>query len=288
MGQVRWTLAQPGVRYGVLLVAVAAGLVGSAALLGHAVNAPALSAYQQAQTCGLQGSAADNCRLFVPGTVLSDRPYPLGIHALTLATEGSRAVYLGRAEEDRSAIGYGSEALLVLWRGRAARVIGQRLVLEPFTGPPGSAFLLIVVAILCELLCALALGLQGLAWRLRASVIPTSLPPPPSWPAGRPHVQLVFMGALVVALLAARTGHAAIAAPLHAACGLVAAGLMGAAGIGSARALAAVAGRRGMDGLSEEPALRLGSDVALAAVLVALCLSLAADLVVNDLLTLPR
>jgi hypothetical protein len=43
-----------------------------------------------------------------------------------------------------------------------------------------------------------------------------------------------------------------------------------------------------MDGLSEEPALRLGSDVALAAVLVALCLSLAADLVVNDLLTLPR
>jgi hypothetical protein len=96
------------------------------------------------------------------------------------------------------------------------------------------------------------------------------------------------MGALVVALLAARTGHAAIAAPLHAACGLVAAGLMGAAGIGSARALAAVAGRRGLDGLSEEPALRLGSDVALAAVLVALCLSLAADLVVNDLLTLPR
>jgi len=282
-------LAQPGVRYAVLLVAVAAGLIGSAALLGHALNAPSLRAYQQAEACGIQGVPAPDCRLFVPGTVLSDRPYPLGIHALTLATEGSRAVYLGRVDEDRTpVVRPGSDALLVTWRGRAARVIAQGLVLEPFAGPPGAAFLLIVVAILSELLCALALGLQGVAWRHRARMVPTTLPPPPSWQGSRPRVQLVFMAALVIALLAGRTGHAVIAAPLHAASGLVAAVLMGTAGLGSARALAVVAGRKGLDGLSDEPALRLGSDVALAAVLVALCLSLAADLVVNDLITLPR
>jgi hypothetical protein len=224
--------------------------------------------------------------MFVPGTVLSDHPYPLGIHAVTLSREGSPAVYYGRAEESRSpAVAPGSEALLVMWQGRAARVIAQGLVLEPFIGPTGAAFLLIVVAILCELVCAAALGLQGVVWRLRSRVVPT--PPPTTWVAGRPRVQLVFMGALAVALLAGRTGHASVAAPIHAICGLVAAGLLGAAGLGSVRALAAIASR-GLDGLSDEPALRLGSDVVLALVLVSLCLCLTADLVVNDLVTLPR
>jgi len=92
---------------------------------------------------------------------------------------------------------------------------------------------------------------------------------------------------VAVVLLAARSGHALIAAPLHAVCGVALAALCAGAGLRSARALVPVA-RRGMDALSEEPALRLGADVALAAVLVALCLSLATDLVVADLLTLPR
>jgi hypothetical protein len=278
--------ARPGVGYGVLLVAVAAGLVGSAALLGHAVNALLLRAYQRGEPCGTRGAPPPNCRVFVVGTVLGDRPFPLGVHALTVSVAGRRTVYYGRADGDRSAVlGPGSDALLVDWRGRAARVIGQGVVLEPFEGPPGAAFLLILVAVVCELTCTAALTLQGVAWRLRSHLVPLPLRRP--WPVGRPPARLAFAGVLAVALLAGRTAHAAVAAPLHAACGLLAAGVLGAAGLGSARALAAVAGR-GLDGLSEEPALRLGADVALSAVLVALCLSLTADLVVNDLLTLPR
>ncbi|HEY4028294.1 MAG TPA: hypothetical protein VGO86_17840 [Candidatus Dormibacteraeota bacterium] len=83
------------------------------------------------------------------------------------------------------------------------------------------------------------------------------------------------------------SGHAGIAASLHAAGGVVTAGMLTIAGVAPARSLLAI-GRRGMDGLSDERALRLGGDVALAIVLVALCLSLTADLVAGDLLTLAR
>jgi hypothetical protein len=271
-------------------VAIATGLVGSAALLGHALNAPSLRAYQRSQACGLGTAVTPNCRLLVQGTILDDRPLPLGIHALTLSTDRGRAVYYGRAEADRSsdAGAAASDALLIVWSGRTARVIGQGLVLEPFAGPPGSALLLIVLAIVCELVCALALGLQGATWRLRARFVPLpAASAPRSWPGGRPVLQYAFVVALVVALLAGRSGHAAVAVPLHALCGLAAVGMLAANGWGSGRALVTVA-RRGLEGLSDEPALRLGSDVALAGVLVALCASLTADLVVNDLLTLPR
>ncbi|HXM53908.1 MAG TPA: hypothetical protein VOB72_00850 [Candidatus Dormibacteraeota bacterium] len=271
-------------------MALATGLVGSAALLGHALNAPALRAYQQSQACGLGTAVAPDCRLLVQGTILDDRRLPLGIHALTLSTDSGRAVYYGRAEADRSsdAGAAASAALLVVWQGRTARVIGQGMILEPFAGPPGSALLLIVLAIVCELACALALGLQGATWRLRARFVPTpGGGAPRSWPVGRPILQFAFVVALALALLAGRSGHAAIAVPLHTLCGAAAVGILAANGWSSGRALVAVAGR-GLDGLSDEPALRLGSDVALAGVLVALCASLTADLVVNDLLTLPR
>src|SRR5215510_12842272 len=82
VGLVGWALAsvagQPGVRYGVLLVAMASGLVGSAALLGHAVNAPTLVAYDRNDTCGTVSTPPD-CRVLVPGTVLDDRPLLLGV-----------------------------------------------------------------------------------------------------------------------------------------------------------------------------------------------------------------
>src|SRR5205807_1219748 len=163
------------------------------------LNAPSLRAYQQSQACGLGTAVTPNCRLLVQGTILDDRPLPLGIHALTLSTDRGRAVYYGRAEADRSsdAGAAASDALLIVWGGRS--------------------------------------------------------------------------------------GHAAVAVPLHALCGLAAVGMLAANGWGSGRSLVAVA-RRGLEGLSDEPALRLGSDVALAGVLVALCASLTADLVVNDLL----
>lgn len=289
-GAIAWAAArvaaQPGFSYGVLMVAVAAGLVGSAALLAHAVNAPFLHAYQRGQACGIRGARLPDCLVFLPGTVLGDRRYPLGVHAITVSSGGRMLVYYGVSDLARpAAAAPGSDALLVSWRGRAARVVGQGVSLEPFEGPPGAGFLMIVVAIACELLCAATLGLQSIAWRLRTRLLPL-----PRSGAGRAaggtRLQLVF-AALLAALLAGRTGHAAIAAPVHAAAGLLAAGLIGAAGLGAARSLVAL-GRRGLDGLSEEPALRLGGDVALAAVLVGLCLSLAADLVVNDLLTLPR
>jgi hypothetical protein len=288
VGRVAWALArvvgQPGVRYGVLLVAVAAGLVGSAALLGHAFNAPSLSRYQRSLACGIAGARPPDCRAFVAGTVERDSQLPLGVHVVTLSIDGRTAIYYGRADVYHSQILLaGSEALLIGWHGRAARVVGRGLVVEPFEGPPGLALLLIILAIACELVCGVALMLQGISWRLRLRVTPLA----PARTASRGPTQLVFLGALVVAVMAGRSGHAGIAVPLHAACGLVAAGLLGSAGAGSARSLAAI-GQRGLDGLSDERALRLGADVALAVVLVALCLSLTADLVVGDVLSLPR
>lgn len=268
----------PGVRYGVLLVAAAAGLIGSAALLGHAANAPTLVDYQRNHACRGSGSTAD-CLALAAGTVLDDRPLPLGIHAVTLSVEGRRAVYYGWARSYSSPVlPTRSDALLVGWRGRVARVVGPGLTLEPFEGPPGAASFLIVVAIVSELTCGLALSLHAVVGRLRVWG--------PAGAGGRAPLQLV-LAVLAIALLAGRSGHASIAAPLHVACGLVLAGQFGAAGLGSAGALTAVAGA-GLEGLSEERALRLGADAVLAAVLVVLCLSLAADLVVADLLTLPR
>jgi hypothetical protein len=291
VGALSWALAgvagRPGLRYGVLLVAIAAGLIGSAALLGHAANAPTLAAYERNLPCGAGVSTPPDCRALATGTVLEDRPLPLGIHAVTLSVGGRRAVYYGWAESYYAGrLPVRSDALLVTWHGRIARVVGPGLALEPFEGPPGAGFLLIAAAIACELVCGLALGLQGVLWRLRARVLPVSFARR-GRPQVRPPGRLVFLGALVVALLAGRTGHATIAGPLHALCGGAMAVQFGVAGIGAVRELAPVA-RRGMDALSEEPALRLGADVVLAAVLVALCLSLASDLVVADLLTLPR
>jgi hypothetical protein len=288
VGRIVWTLAhavgRPGVRYGSLLVAVASGLVGSAALLAHAVNAPSQSAYQQSLACGIAGAAPPNCRIFVPGAVQSDRSFPFGVHAVTLSVDGRTAVYYGRVDVYHAPVlAGGSEALLIGWHGRATRVVGRGLIVEPFEGPPGLALLTIVLAIVCELICGLALVAQGVAWRLHLRVTPVS----PARAPGRPPLQLVFLGALIVALMAGRSGHAGIAVPLHAACGLVTAGLLASAGLASARSLLAI-GRQGLDGLSEERALRLGADVALAIVLVALCLSLTADLAVGDALTLPR
>jgi hypothetical protein len=291
VGPLAWALAgvagRPGLRYGVLLVAIAAGLIGSAALLGHAANAPALAAYQRSAACGAGGSPPPDCRELATATVLDDRPLPLGVHAVTLAVDGRRAVYYGWADSSYvGALPAQSDAVLVGWRGRLARVVGPGLTLEPFVGPPGAGFLLIAVAVACELLCGLALGLQGLLWRLRARVVPVAFDR-----SGRPWAaapwRVVFLGAIVIALLAGRTGHAVTAAPLHALCGIVMAAQFGLAGVGAAREFAPVA-LRSMDARSEERALRLGSDVVLAAVLVALCLSLAADLVIADLLTLPR
>lgn len=291
IGPVAWALAsvagRPGVRYGVLLVAIAAGLIGSAALLGHAANAPALAAFDRNVACGAGSSPPPDCRTLTTGTVLADRSLPLGVHAVTVAADGHRAVYYGWADSYSSGMPpVDSDALLIVWRGRVARVFSSGLTLEPFEGPPGAGFLLIAVAVACELLCGLALVLHGMLWRLRARALPIPFGRPGrSWfgPAGR----LVLLVAVVVVLLAGRSGHALIAAPLHALCGLVLAVLCGTAGLSSARALVPVA-RRGMDALSEEPALRLGADVVLAAVLVGLCLSLASDLVVADLLMLPR
>ena len=290
-GPVAWLLAaavgRPGVHYGVLLVAVAAALVGSAALLGHAANAPALAAYQRNEPCGAGGSVPPDCRALTAGTVLADRQLLLGVHAVTLSVQGRTAVYYGWAESYYSrTLPERSDAVLVGWHGRAARLVGPGLALEPFEGPPGTAFLLIVVAIGCELVCGLALVLQGVAGRLRGLLLPAAFGPGPRQGVRVP-VQLVFLGCLAVALAAGRTGHATIAAPLHALCGAVMAAQFGAAGLGAARALAPAA-RRGLDALSEERALRLGADVVLAAGLAALCISLAADLVVADLLTLPR
>jgi hypothetical protein len=291
VGPVSWALANlasaAGPRYGVLLVAIAAGLVGSAALLGHAANAPALAAYDRNVACGAAGSLPPDCRVLASGTVLDDRPLPFGIHAVTLAVDGRRAVYYGWADTYYSgALPANSDALLVAWRGRVARVVGPGLTLEPFEGPPGAGFLLIAVAIVCELVCGLALGLQGVLWRLRARVMPLGFGRAGRLRVGAPG-RLVFLGAIVVALLAGRTGHSLVAGPLDALCGIVMAAGFGIAGVGSARELVPVA-RRGLDALSEEYALRLGADIALAIVLVAMCLSLAADLVVADLLTLPR
>lgn len=283
-----WALARlggrPGVRYGVLLVAVAAGLVGSGALLGHALNAPGLRAYQRSTACGLGDAVPPDCQVFSTGTVLNDRPLPLGVHAVTVAAGGRSAVYYGEAQVYQTAVlASGSQALLILWQGRAARVVGQGLAVEPFEGPPGLALLWIVLAIVCELICALALLVQGIVWRLRARLSPL-------WrarPGRSPSLQLIILAALVVAVLAGRTGHAGVAVPLHLACGAVVAVVLGSAGVGSIGSLGAIA-RRGLDALSDEAALRLGADVALAAVLVALCLSLTTDLVVADVLSLPR
>jgi hypothetical protein len=291
VGALTWALAnaagRPGLRYGVLLVAIAAGLIGSAALLGHAANAPTLAAYDRNLPCGAGGSAPPDCRALASGSVLADRPLPLGVHAVTLAFDGHQAVYYGWAESYYTGtLPARSDALLVSWHGRIARVVGPGLTLQPFEGPPGAGFLLIAVAVVCELVCGLALILHGALWRLRARALPVVFERP-SRQAIRPPGRLVFVGALAVVLLAGRTGHALVAAPLHALCGAVLAALCGLAGLSSGRALVPVA-RRGLDALSEEPALRLGADVALAAVLVALCISLAADLVVADLLTLPR
>jgi hypothetical protein len=286
-GALAWALARiagrPGLRYGLLLAALAAGLVGSAALLGHALNAPGLRAYDQERACGIGGPEAPDCRTFDPATVLLDRRFPLGVHAVTLTAAGRTAVYYGWADVYRStALAPGSDALLIGWHGRTARVVGRGMAVDPFTGPPGAASLLLVVAVACEALCALALGLQGVALRLRARVAPLAR----RLPGSGPRLPAVFLGVLVVVVLAGRLGHWSAAAPLHVAGGIAAAALLGAAGVASARSLAALA-RRGV-GLSEERALRLGADVALSAVLVVLCLSLATDLAVSDVLTLPR
>src|SRR5258706_4135330 len=129
VGRLAWALAhvagQPGVRYGVLLVAVAAGLVGSAALLGHAFNAPGLSRYQHSLACGIAGATPPDCRVFVAGTVERDSQLPLGVHVVTLSIDGRTAVYYGRADVYHSQLLVaGSEALLIGWHGRAARVVG--------------------------------------------------------------------------------------------------------------------------------------------------------------------
>jgi hypothetical protein len=293
VGPVAWLLAtvagQPGVRYGLLLLAVAAGLVGSAALLGHAANAPTLSAYERNEACGTAAPAPPDCRSFVSATVEEDRQLPFGVHAVTLSLQGREAVYYGWAETYYApTLAAGSGALLVGWHGRVARVVGPGLTVEPFEGPPGSGFLLITIAVLCEFLCGLAIGAQSLVARLHARLLPLGRPALPALPARSPvSFQVVFLCALGVALVAGRSGHAVVAAPLHALCGLVMAAQFTASGLGSGSALLGVA-RRGIDGRSEERALRLGGDVLLAAVLALLCLSLAADLVVADLLTLPR
>jgi hypothetical protein len=291
VGRVSWAIAHvaggAGLRYGVLLVAIATGLVGSAALLGHAANAPALAAYERNVACGAGGSVPPDCRVVASGPVLEDRPLPFGIHEVTLAVDGRRAIYYGWADTYYSGgLPANSDALLVAWRGRVARVVGPGLTLEPFEGPPGAGFLLIALAVVCELVCGLALGLQGVLWRLRARVVPIGAARSGGLWVAAPG-RMVFLGAMVVALLAGRSGHAIVAAPLHALCGIVMATGFAVAGVASARELVPVA-RRGLDALSEEPALRLGADIALASVLVALCLSLATDLVVADLLTLPR
>jgi len=153
--------ARPGLRYGVLLIAIAAGLIGSIALLGHAVNAPALAAFDRSVACDV--SPSPGCRATTSGTLLDDRALPLGVRAVTVAVDGRQAVYYGWA--DPAAAGPatgGSEALVVLWRGRAARVFSGDLALDPFEGPRGAGFALIAVAVVCELLCGLALGLHGL------------------------------------------------------------------------------------------------------------------------------
>ena len=276
---------RPGLRYAVLLVAIAAGLIGSAALLGHAANALTLSAYDRSVACG--ATAGPDCRAMATGTMLDDRPLPLDVHAVTIVADGRQTVYYGWANTaPLGPAASNSRALLLVWRGRVARVFSAGLALDPFEGPPGAGFLLIAAAVLCELLCGLALMLHGALWRLRARALPVVL----DRPGGRRRAvpaNAIFLGGLGVVLLAGRTGHALIAVPLHAVCGAVLAVICGVSGVRAARALVPVA-RRGMDALSEEPALRLGADVVLAAVLVALCLSLATDLVVADLLTLPR
>src|SRR5215469_12308581 len=214
VGPVSWALAHvaggAGPRYGVLLVAIAAGLVGSAALLGHAANAPALAAYDRNVACGASGSRPPDCRVLATGTVLDDRPLPFGIHAVTLAVDGRRAVYYGWADSSYSgALTASSDALVVAWRGRVARVVGPGLTLEPFEGPPGAGFLLIAVAVVCELVCGLALGVQGVLWRLRARVLPVGLARSGRLRVGAPG-RVVFLGAIVVALLAGRTGSALV------------------------------------------------------------------------------
>src|SRR5437660_2177948 len=276
---------RPGLRYAVLLVAIAAGLIGSAALLGHAANALTLSAFDRSVACG--ATAGPDCRAMTSGTMLDDRPLPLDVHAVTIVADGRQTVYYGWA--NTAPLGPApsdSQALLFVWRGRVARVFSAGLSLDPFEGPRGAGFLLIAVAVLCELLCGLALMLHGALWRLRARALPAVLDRPGGRRRGVP-ANAIFLGGLSVVLLAGRTGHALIAVPLHAVSGVGLAVICAVSGVRAARALVPVA-RRGMDALSEEPALRLGADVVLAAVLVALCLSLATDLAVADLLTLPR
>src|SRR5262249_42446857 len=174
-------------------------------------------------------STPPDCRVLVPGTVLDDRPLLLGVHAVTLLVDGHRAVYYGWAETYYSPVlPLRSDALLITYRGRAARVVGPGLTLEPFEGPPGSGSVLILSAILCEFVCGLALGVQSLSWRLRARLVP--IPAPRTGTSFRMPLQVVFVVSMAVALLAGHSGHAAVAAPLHAMCGLVMASQFGVAG----------------------------------------------------------
>lgn len=285
VGRLTWALARlaslSGPRYGVLLVAMAAGLVGSAALVAHALNAPSLQAYERSRICGA-GPLSPDCRALVPGIVVADVRLPLRIQAITLFVGRRTVVYYGVSEAGGSGtLPPGSQALVLSWQGRAARIYGRGLILEPFDGPPGASFGLLLLAVACELVCTVGLGLHGAAARLRASALPVR-------GAGfrGPPYRVLFLLALAVAVLASFAGHWTVAVPLHLAAGAVAVSLLTLAGGSAALTLASVA-RDGMDALSEEPAMRLGADTALAAVLVALCLSLTLDLVVADLLTLP-
>lgn len=282
VGRATWALGRLAstavVRHGVGLVSTAALLMASGALLAQALDRPDLVAFQRSRMC--PGAAAGECQAWITGRLI-DEAELLGFHRLTLDVQGRTVVLYGTGPPgDRHLVDRSAEVLVVTWHGRAARVFGSGLQVDPFEGPRGWTLLMTLVFLASVLVAIAANLLESVALRLRARALAWRSPAPGT--DSRPWALLAFVvcaGLLVVPLRLLRWQ---VALPLHLLAGaalVLVSALVTLRWGGRVWALA----RRGLDALSEEEAVTAGGSLLRATAVLTVSLALTVDAVVSDL-----
>ena len=200
---------------------------------------------------------------------------------MTLDVQGRTIVLYGSGPRVETQVGgRRSEVLLVIWRGRAARIFGSGLQVDPFDGPRGWTLLMTVVFFASILAAILANILEAVAVRFRHRAL-AGLPAPPGMNS-RPWALLAFVMCAGLLVLPLRLVHWELALPVHVLAGSALVLASGLVTLRHGRGLWRLA-RRGLDALSEERTLTAGGSLLRAAALVAVSFALTVNAVVSDL-----
>lgn len=283
VGRATWALGRlasaPTLRHGLGLVSAGALLIASGALVAQAMERPDLVAFQHSRMCA--GTADGDCQAWLTGRLVDDAEL-LGVHRMTIDVQGRTVVLYGSGPrgEAQPLAGRSSEVLLVTWRGRAARVFGSGLQVDPFEGPRGWTLLMTMVFFATILTAIAANAVESVALRLRSRALAWLVATPGS--DARPWALLAFVVCAALLVLPLRLVRWELALPVHLVAGSALVLASGLVTLRHSRGLWTLA-RGGLDALSEEPTLVAGGSLLRATALVAVSLALTVNALVSDL-----